>query len=110
MALGMTAGCPVRMSEKHLRFVIGPAASGICHVSQVPPYHSQKAPLLAHAHLAPGCHAQCPHYRSRKTARRWIEEQVRSRCRAERLAWYSARRRVEIPDRPLYIRSIRRTD
>ncbi|CAI9617926.1 unnamed protein product [Staurois parvus] len=41
----MTAGCPVRMSEKHLRFVIGPAASGICHVSQVPPYHSQKAPL-----------------------------------------------------------------
>ncbi|CAI9552893.1 unnamed protein product, partial [Staurois parvus] len=23
-------------------------ASGICHVSQVPPYHSQKAPLLAH--------------------------------------------------------------
>ncbi|CAI9552268.1 unnamed protein product [Staurois parvus] len=66
MALGMTAGCPVRMSEKHLRFVIGPAASGICHVSQVPPYHSQKAPLLAHAHLAPGCHAQCPHYRSRE--------------------------------------------
>ncbi|CAI9599879.1 unnamed protein product, partial [Staurois parvus] len=33
MALGMTAGCPVRMSEKHLHFVIGPAASGICHVS-----------------------------------------------------------------------------
>ncbi|CAI9557641.1 unnamed protein product [Staurois parvus] len=58
MVLGMTAGCPVRMSEKHLRFVIGPASSGICHVSQVPPYHSQKAPLLAHAHLAPGCHAQ----------------------------------------------------
>ncbi|CAI9619837.1 unnamed protein product [Staurois parvus] len=51
----MTAGCPVCMSEKHLRFVIGPAASGICHVSQVPPYHSQKALLLAHAHLAPGC-------------------------------------------------------
>ncbi|CAI9582892.1 unnamed protein product [Staurois parvus] len=24
----MTAGCPVRMSEKHLRFVIGPAALG----------------------------------------------------------------------------------
>ncbi|CAI9581204.1 unnamed protein product [Staurois parvus] len=89
MALGMTAGCPVRKSEKHLRFVIGPAASGICHVSQVPPYHSQKAPLLAHAHLAPGCHAQCPHYISRKTARRWIEEQVRSRCRAERPARYS---------------------
>ncbi|CAI9545588.1 unnamed protein product, partial [Staurois parvus] len=57
-ALGMTPGCPVHMSEKPLRFVIGPAASGICHVSQVPPYHSQKAPLLAHAHLAPGC--QCP--------------------------------------------------
>ncbi|CAI9541183.1 unnamed protein product [Staurois parvus] len=73
----MTAGCPVRMSEKHMCFVIGPAASGICHVSQVPPYHSQKAPL--HAHLAPGCHAQCPHYRSRKTARCWIEEQVRSK-------------------------------
>ncbi|CAI9584197.1 unnamed protein product, partial [Staurois parvus] len=66
MALGMTAGCPVRMSEKHLRFVIGPAASGICHVSQVPLYHSQKAPFLAHAHLAPGCHAQRPHYRSRE--------------------------------------------
>ncbi|CAI9544810.1 unnamed protein product, partial [Staurois parvus] len=32
MALGMTAGCPVRMSEKYLRFVIGPAASGICRV------------------------------------------------------------------------------
>ncbi|CAI9621343.1 unnamed protein product [Staurois parvus] len=48
----MTAGCPVCMGEKHLRFVIGPAASGICHVSQVPPYHSQKAPLLAHAHWA----------------------------------------------------------
>ncbi|CAI9604333.1 unnamed protein product, partial [Staurois parvus] len=65
-ALGMTAGCPVHMSEKHMRFVIGPAASGICHVSQVPPYHSQKAPLLAHAHLAPGCQAQRPHYRSRE--------------------------------------------
>ncbi|CAI9579094.1 unnamed protein product [Staurois parvus] len=65
MALGMTAGCPVRMSEKHLRFVIGLAASGICHVSQVPPYHSLKAPLLAHAHLAPGCHARRRHYRSR---------------------------------------------
>ncbi|CAI9621471.1 unnamed protein product, partial [Staurois parvus] len=65
-ALGMTAGCPVRMSEKHLRFVIGPVASGICHVSQVPPYHSQTAPLLAHAHLAPGCQAQRPHYRSRE--------------------------------------------
>ncbi|CAI9580533.1 unnamed protein product [Staurois parvus] len=63
MALGMTAGCPVRMSEKHLRFAIGPAASGICHVSQVPPYHSQRALLLAHAHLGPGCHA---HYRSRE--------------------------------------------
>ncbi|CAI9572906.1 unnamed protein product [Staurois parvus] len=24
-----------------------------------------------------------------KTERRWIEEQVRSRCRAERPAWYS---------------------
>ncbi|CAI9594276.1 unnamed protein product, partial [Staurois parvus] len=65
----MTAGCPVRMSEKHLRFVIGPAASGICHVSQVPPYHSQKAPLLAHAHLAP----------AGKTVRRTVEEQVRSK-------------------------------
>ncbi|CAI9570456.1 unnamed protein product [Staurois parvus] len=43
MALGMAAGCPVRMSKKHLRFVIGPAASGICHVSQVPPYQSQSA-------------------------------------------------------------------
>ncbi|CAI9543796.1 unnamed protein product [Staurois parvus] len=32
----MTAGCPVHMIEKHLRFVIGPVASGICHVSQVP--------------------------------------------------------------------------
>ncbi|CAI9556208.1 unnamed protein product, partial [Staurois parvus] len=62
----MTAGCPVRMSEKHLRFVIGPAAFGICHVSQVPPYHSQRALLLAHAHLAPGCQAQRPHYRSRE--------------------------------------------
>ncbi|CAI9548202.1 unnamed protein product, partial [Staurois parvus] len=105
----MTAGCPVHMSEKHLRFVIGPAASGICHVSQVPPYHSQKAPLLAHAHLAPGCQAQRPHYRSRKTARRWIEEQVRSRCRAERPARNSDTAAVEIPDRPLHIRSIRRT-
>ncbi|CAI9547606.1 unnamed protein product [Staurois parvus] len=42
------------MSEKHLRFVIGPAASGICHVSQVPPYHSQKAPLLAFCACALG--------------------------------------------------------
>ncbi|CAI9546528.1 unnamed protein product [Staurois parvus] len=33
----MTAGCPVRMSEKHLRFVIGPAASGIC---QCPRYRT----------------------------------------------------------------------
>ncbi|CAI9552466.1 unnamed protein product [Staurois parvus] len=56
----MTAGCPVRMSEKHLRFVIGPAASGICHVSQVPPYHSQKAPFLAHAHLAPRLSSPAP--------------------------------------------------
>ncbi|CAI9558736.1 unnamed protein product [Staurois parvus] len=39
----MTARCPVRMSEKHLRFVIGPAASGICHVSQVLPYHFTKS-------------------------------------------------------------------
>ncbi|CAI9569511.1 unnamed protein product, partial [Staurois parvus] len=69
-ALGMTARCPVRMSEKHLRFVIGPAASGICHVSQVQPYHSQKAPLLAHAHLAPRCQAQSPHYRSREDSAR----------------------------------------
>ncbi|CAI9531694.1 unnamed protein product, partial [Staurois parvus] len=77
MALGMTAGCPVRMSEKHLRFVIGPAASGICHVSQVPPYHSQSAPLLAHAHWAPGCHAHAHTTEAGKTARRWIEEQIR---------------------------------
>ncbi|CAI9591943.1 unnamed protein product [Staurois parvus] len=71
----MTAGCPVRMSEKHLRFVIGLAASGICHVSQVPPYHSQKAPLPAHAHLAPGCHAHTLQKPGRP--RRWIEERVR---------------------------------
>ncbi|CAI9623221.1 unnamed protein product [Staurois parvus] len=58
----MTARCPVRMSEKHLCFVIGPVASGICHVSQVPPYHSQKV----NAHLAPGCQAQRRHYRSRE--------------------------------------------
>ncbi|CAI9612865.1 unnamed protein product, partial [Staurois parvus] len=45
-----------------------------------------------------------------KTARRWIEEQVRSRCRAERPARYSDTAAVEIPDRPLHIRSIRRTD
>ncbi|CAI9564377.1 unnamed protein product, partial [Staurois parvus] len=45
-----------------------------------------------------------------KTARRWIEEQVRSRCRAERLARYSDTAAVEIPDRPLHIRSIRRID
>ncbi|CAI9580049.1 unnamed protein product [Staurois parvus] len=56
----MTAGCSVRMIEKHLRFVIGPAASGICHVSQVPPYHSQKAPPY-HSQKA-----QRPHYRSRE--------------------------------------------
>ncbi|CAI9583264.1 unnamed protein product, partial [Staurois parvus] len=106
----MTAGCPVHMSEKHLRFVIGPAASGICHVSQVPPYHSQKAPLLAHAHLAPGCQAKRRHYEAGKTVRRWIEEQVRSRCRAERPARYSDTAAVEIPDRPLHICSIRRTN
>ncbi|CAI9616768.1 unnamed protein product, partial [Staurois parvus] len=45
-----------------------------------------------------------------KTARRWIEEQVRSRCRAERPARYSDMAVVEIPDRPLHIRSIRRTN
>ncbi|CAI9550258.1 unnamed protein product, partial [Staurois parvus] len=45
-----------------------------------------------------------------KTARRWIEEQVRSRCRAERPARYSDTAAVEILDRPLHIRSIRRTD
>ncbi|CAI9543194.1 unnamed protein product, partial [Staurois parvus] len=44
------------------------------------------------------------------SARRWIEEQVRSRCRAERPARYSDKAAVEIPDRPLHIRSIRRTD
>ncbi|CAI9540904.1 unnamed protein product, partial [Staurois parvus] len=43
-----------------------------------------------------------------KTARRWIEEQVKSHCRAERPAQYSDT--AEIPDRPLHIRSIRRTD
>ncbi|CAI9575078.1 unnamed protein product, partial [Staurois parvus] len=43
-----------------------------------------------------------------KTARRWIEEQVRSKNNsAER---YSDTAAVEIPDRPLHIRSIRRTD
>ncbi|CAI9580842.1 unnamed protein product, partial [Staurois parvus] len=36
-----------------------------------------------------------------KTARRWIEEQVRSRCRAERPARYSDTTAVEIPDWPL---------
>ncbi|CAI9569398.1 unnamed protein product, partial [Staurois parvus] len=45
-----------------------------------------------------------------KTARRWIEEQVRSRCRAERPARYSDTAAEEIPDRPIHIRSIRRTD
>ncbi|CAI9616471.1 unnamed protein product, partial [Staurois parvus] len=34
---------------------------------------------------------------------------IRSRCRAERLARYSDTAAVEIPDRPLLIRSIRRT-
>ncbi|CAI9622048.1 unnamed protein product [Staurois parvus] len=77
------------MSEKHLRFVIGPVASGICHVSQVPPYHSQKAPLLAHAHLAPAVKPSAHTTEVGKTAHRWIEEQVRSRCRAERPARYS---------------------
>ncbi|CAI9603860.1 unnamed protein product, partial [Staurois parvus] len=42
-----------------------------------------------------------------KTARRWIEEQVRSCCRAERPARYSDTAAVEIP---VHIRSIRRTD
>ncbi|CAI9599160.1 unnamed protein product, partial [Staurois parvus] len=45
---------------------------------------------------------------ARKTA--WIEEQVRSRCRAEQPAWYSDTAAVERPDRPLHIRSIRRTN
>ncbi|CAI9622976.1 unnamed protein product, partial [Staurois parvus] len=45
-----------------------------------------------------------------KTARRWVEEQVRSRCRAERLARYSDMAAVEILDRPLHICSIRCTD
>ncbi|CAI9610119.1 unnamed protein product, partial [Staurois parvus] len=63
----------------------GPVASGICHVSQVPPYHSQRAPLLAHAHWAPGM-PSAHTTEAGKTARRWIEEQVRSRCRAERPA------------------------
>ncbi|CAI9556451.1 unnamed protein product, partial [Staurois parvus] len=35
---------------------------------------------------------------------------IRSRCRAERPARYSDTAAVEIPDRPLHIRSIRRTD
>ncbi|CAI9604835.1 unnamed protein product, partial [Staurois parvus] len=42
-----------------------------------------------------------------KTARRWIEEQVRSCCRAERPVRYSDTVAV---DRPLHIRSIRHTD
>ncbi|CAI9588959.1 unnamed protein product, partial [Staurois parvus] len=45
-----------------------------------------------------------------KTARHWIEEQVRSRCRAEQPARYSDTAAVEIPDQLLHIRSIRRTD
>ncbi|CAI9537515.1 unnamed protein product, partial [Staurois parvus] len=45
-----------------------------------------------------------------KIARRWTEEQVRSRCRAERPAWYSDTAAVETPDRPLHICSIRRTN
>ncbi|CAI9580021.1 unnamed protein product, partial [Staurois parvus] len=47
---------------------------------------------------------------ARKTARCWIEEQVRSRCRAERPARYSDTAAVEIPDWPLHICSIRRTN
>ncbi|CAI9533861.1 unnamed protein product, partial [Staurois parvus] len=35
---------------------------------------------------------------------------IRSRCRAERPARCSDTTAVEIPDRPLHIRSIRRTD
>ncbi|CAI9553435.1 unnamed protein product, partial [Staurois parvus] len=44
-----------------------------------------------------------------KTARRWIEEQVRSRCRTEGLARYYDTA-VEIPDWPFHICSIRRTE
>ncbi|CAI9535175.1 unnamed protein product [Staurois parvus] len=43
-----------------------------------------------------------------KTERRWIEEQVRSCCRAELSARYSDTAAVEILDQPLHIRSIRR--
>ncbi|CAI9594009.1 unnamed protein product, partial [Staurois parvus] len=93
-----------------MRFVIGPAASGICHVSQVPPYHSQKAPLLAHAHLPPAVMPSADTTEAGKTARGWIEEQVRSHCRAEQPARYSDTAAVEIPNRPLHIRSIRRTN
>ncbi|CAI9531456.1 unnamed protein product [Staurois parvus] len=95
----MTAGCPVRMSEKHLRFVIGPAASGICHVSQVPPYHSQKARFLRMRTWHPAVMPSADTTEAGKTARRWIEEQVRSRCRAEQPARYSDTAVVEIPDR-----------
>ncbi|CAI9595298.1 unnamed protein product, partial [Staurois parvus] len=93
--------------------------------------------LLAHAHWAPGCHAE-RHYRSREDSARLdrgtgkIKQKlcgsksgylsnsgtrspppqrsavictVRSRCRAEQPARYSDTAAVEIPDRPLHIRS-----
>ncbi|CAI9585765.1 unnamed protein product, partial [Staurois parvus] len=59
-----------------------------------------------HPALKPSAHTT----EAGKTARRWMKEQVRSRCRAERLARYSDMAVVEIPDQPLHIRSIRRTD
>ncbi|CAI9538509.1 unnamed protein product, partial [Staurois parvus] len=84
MALGMTAGCPVRMSEKHLLFVIGPAASGIC---RVPGTALPFTKSIASCACALGTQLSCPrHYRSREDSARLdrgtgkIKEQLRGRA------------------------------
>ncbi|CAI9581446.1 unnamed protein product, partial [Staurois parvus] len=96
---------PTAHAREALHFVNGPAPSGTCVVSQKTPHHSQR---VAHAQWAPGCHRS----QRGKTVQRWSEEQGKALQEriAERPARYSDMVAAEIPDRLLYIRSIRRTD
>ncbi|CAI9540442.1 unnamed protein product [Staurois parvus] len=80
----MTAGCPVRMGEKHLCFVIGPRLLGsvMCPRYRLTIHKKHRFLRMRTGHPAvkPSAHTT----EAGKTACRWIEEQVRSRCRAER--------------------------
>ncbi|CAI9608052.1 unnamed protein product, partial [Staurois parvus] len=91
------------MVRRYLGHMTDPRSRRTNHRAQV---------LLAHAHWAPGCHAE-RHYRSREDSARLDRGtgKVLLQRRAEQPAQYANMvAAAEIPDRPLHIRSIRSTD